>query len=154
MDEERPVGNTTTGDVAANKSSKHAAYFEDHRALQVVLGRVESTRDLNLLIPLLEELYRLLQGHFAREESEDGLQGVIEKAAPHQLGHLEALLNEHGGFLVTTRSVKEKIQACVSGPMAEIYSEVQVLCDRLQTHEEAETTLLTEALYTDLGESG
>lgn len=150
MNDQEPVGNTT----AASKSGKHAEYFEDHRVLQVVLAKVESTRDLSLLIPLLEELHGLLQRHFAREESKDGLRGVVGQAAPHRLDQLETLLKEHADFLVTTRSIKEKIQACLSGPIPEIYSEIQSLCDRLHMHEETETELLTEALYTDLGESG
>jgi hypothetical protein len=118
-----------------------------------VLVRVESTRDLSLLIPLLEELHRLLHGHFAREEAPDGLHGIIEEAAPHDLARVKELLDEHEGFLTMILALKDKIRTCLDGPMAEIYRDVQTLCDRLQTHEEIETKLLTDALYTDLGES-
>jgi len=149
MKNKETVSGATTG-----KPQRQAEYFEDHRALQVILARVESTRDLDLLIPLLEELHRLLQMHFAREEAADGLQGIVAETAPHQLGHLQELMDQHDGFLTMLISLKQDIRSCLDGPTAKVFSDVQTLCDRLQTHEESETKLLTKALYTDLGESG
>jgi hypothetical protein len=137
----------------AGAARKKAVFFEDHRALQVVLGRVEGTRDLNLLIPLLEELHRLLQGHFSREEAPDGPYRTIEEAAPHHLGRLQDLVEEHRAFLAQIRELEGKIRACLDGPVAEIHVAVRGLCDRLQQHEADETGLFMDALYTDLGES-
>jgi len=134
------------------RGDRHQEYFEDHRALQVVLGRIEATTDIRLLIPLLEELHRLLQGHFTREEAPDGFQGIVEESAPNQLGKLRELLGEHKDFLRSVTSIKDSAQACLDGPMAEIFNEVTGICDRLHEHEAKETRLLTEALYTDLGE--
>lgn len=149
MQEEKPV----IGAQDAGTSRKKAEFFEDHRALQVVLGRVEGTRDLNLLIPLLEELHRLLQGHFSREEAPDGPYRTIEEAAPHHLGRLQELVEEHRAFLSGIRDVETKVRACLDGPVAEIHHSVRELCDRLQQHEADETSLFMDALYTDLGES-
>mgnify|MGYP001812270248 CR=1 FL=1 len=132
---------------------RHQEYFDDHRALQGVLGRLEGTSDIRLLIPLLEELHRLLLGHFAREEAPDGFQGIVEESAPHHLDKLQELMNEHKGFLQSLNEIKRSAQECVNGPMADIFKDVNGLCDRLHDHEARETRLLTEALYTDLGES-
>jgi hypothetical protein len=149
MQEDKPV----IGSMTAGAARKKAEFFEDHRALQVVLGRVEGTRDLNLLVPLLEELHRLLQGHFSREEAPDGPYNTIEEAAPHHLGRLQELVGEHRAFLANVRELEGKVRACLDGPVAEIHDAVRHLCDRLQQHEADETSLFMDALYTDLGES-
>lgn len=142
-----------SGESVEPRGKRHADYFEDHRVLQVILGRVESTKDLNLLTPLLEELHRLLRGHFAREEASDGLYGIVEEAAPQHMVHLQELLDQHRDFLERLTRLVEGVQATLDGPIAGLFQDVQSLCNDLQKHEHAETALLTETLYTDLGES-
>lgn len=142
-----------SGESPRVPGKRHVDYFEDHRVLQVILGRVESSRELDLLMPLLEELHRLLRGHFAREEAPDGLHGIVEEAAPHHLVHLQELMDQHQAFLERVMHLGESIRTTLDGPVAEIFRNVQSLCNDLQAHEHAETALLTETLYTDLGES-
>jgi len=142
-----------SGKPAPPSGRRHADYLEDHRVLQAILGRVESTRDLTLLIPLFEELHRLLRGHFAREEASDGLHGIVEEAAPQHLVHLKELLAQHQNFLDRVTFLSKSVQDTLDGPIAEIYGSVRALCDDLHAHEQAETALLTDTLYTDLGES-
>jgi hypothetical protein len=105
------------------------------------------------MIPLLDELHRLLQGHFSREEAPDGPYNTIEEAAPHHLGRLQELVEEHRAFLSGIKELEGKVRACLDGPVAEIHGAVATLCDRLQQHETDETSLFMDALYTDLGES-
>jgi len=132
--------------------ARTSQHFEDHRALQTVLGRLEASTDIQLLLPLLEELHRLLQGHFAREEAPDGFRAVFEES-PHLYDALDGLLGQHPKFLRDIDQMTRDARACLEGPMAKLREEVRVLCDRLHDHEAEETRLLTEALYTDLGES-
>jgi hypothetical protein len=135
-----------------DQRARTSQHFEDHRALQAVLGRLEATSDIQLLLPLLEELHRLLQGHFAREEAPDGFRGIFEES-PHLADALDRLLGQHAQFLSDIDGMTRDARACLEGPMAKLQEEVRVLCDRLHDHEAEETQLLTEALYTDLGES-
>jgi len=135
--------------LAGARTSQH---FEDHRALQAVLGRLEATTDIEVLLPLLEELHRLLQAHFAREEAPDGFRAVFEET-PHMGEALDRLLGQHPRFLADIERLTQEVRICLEGPLAKFREDVQGLCDRLHDHEAEETRLLTEALYTDLGES-
>lgn len=151
MNEGEGIGDKKNSEERSRRRGRHQEYFDDHRALQVVLGRMEATTDIRLMIPLLEELHRLLLGHFSREEGPEGFEGIIEESAPHQLGKLKELMAEHKTFLKSVNSIKDSAQECLDGPMADVFRLVNDLCDRLHEHEAQETRLLTEALYTDIG---
>lgn len=139
---------------AAEPGVSSPDFVHDHHALNVVLRRMLSTRDLNLLIPLLKELHHLLEEHFAREEESDGLYQVVSDAAPQHLEQVRKLLAEHCGFLSTVKSLEEKAKACVDDPKTDVFDEVILLCQDLEMHEAMENDILTDALYRDLGESG
>lgn len=129
-------------------------FAHDHHALNVVLRRMLSTRDLNLLIPLLNELHQLLEEHFAREEESDGLYQVVSDAAPQHLEQVRKLLAEHSGFLTTVKALEAKAKASVDDPKNDVFDGVILLCQDLEMHEAMENDILTDALYRDLGESG
>jgi hypothetical protein len=148
MKDDRPLKSASNSGAAAPE------FFHDHHALNEVLRRMLTTRDLNLLIPLLRELNQLLKDHFAREEESDGLYQVVNDAAPQHLEQVQKLLSEHGGFLATVSSLEEKAKACIDKPQDEIFSEIALLCQNLEMHEAMENDILTDALYRDLGESG
>ena len=144
MQQEKPI---TGGGAPPN-------YIEDHHALNVILGRVLGTRDLDLLVPLLGELKRLLEEHFSREEKDDGLFQMVRERAPQHLEEIEALQKEHPLFLAMVRDLEEKTRACIDGPMNEIMSGISKLCQDLQIHETRENGVLSDALYRDLGDAG
>jgi len=148
MKDDRPLDSAQEPGVSAPD------FIHDHHALNVVLRRMLTTRDLNLLIPLLKELHLLLEEHFAREEESDGLYQVVSDAAPQHLEQVRKLLAEHAGFLSTAKSLEVKAKACVDEPQDEVFSEVLDLCQNLEMHEAMENDILTDALYRDLGESG
>jgi hemerythrin len=143
-------------DLPAARSFAHERkmeYFEDHRALRTLISRAETTRDLRQLSPLLDELHRFLEDHFRSEEAPDGLRGIIRDAAPNRLGQLEQLLEAHRDLLAKLRNLREEVREIVDGPVTQVLRELKLLCDRLEEHEAAETRILTDSLYTDLGES-
>lgn len=148
MKDDRPLDSGQEPGVSAPD------FIHDHHELNAVLRRMLTTRDLNLLIPLLKELRHLLEGHFAREEESDGLYQVVSDAAPQHLEQVRKLLAEHSGFLSTVKSLEEKAKACVDEPQDEIFNDVLDLCQNLEMHEAMENDILTDALYRDLGESG
>ncbi len=125
----------------------------EHSALKESLGRMEKTSDLRVLVPMLEEFRMRLEIHFTREEAPSGFHEIIGDTAPHLLANLQRLLDEHRELLAQVNRVSEKARACLDGPLAEVMREVTALSQRVQVHEARETSLLGDAMYTDLGES-
>jgi Hemerythrin HHE cation binding domain len=132
---------------------KRHEVFEDHEALRAILARVEGSNDLRRLPLQLVELRSLLQDHFALEEAPDGMAAVVRDNAPNQLGKLEGIMAQHPSLLDALDEILDKARRVVNGPLAELDDDLRALCDRLREHEAEETRLLTDALYTDLGES-
>lgn len=123
----------------------------EHRALGATVHRLETTIDLRLLLPLLGELRAQLEAHFASEEGEDGLEEAIGADAPHLLASLQHIFEDHRAFLAQLDALSVKIRACLDGPVAEILGAAGELSRALREHEERETELLSDALYTDFG---
>lgn len=148
MQKDKPISDILKGGSAPPN------YIEDHHALNVILGRVLGTRDLDLLVPLLGELQRLLEEHFSREEHDDGLFQMVRDRAPQHMEQIEALQAEHPLFLAAVRDLEKKTRACIDGPVNEIMTGISKLCQDLQVHETRENGVLSDALYRDLGEAG
>lgn len=124
---------------------------EEHRALREILTRVETATDLPALLAALGELRALLIPHFAGEEADEGIEGLLGRRAPHLLSHLEHVLGEHAEILEDLDRVTACACACLDGPVAEALREAAALAARLHAHEEKETELLVGAVYTGLG---
>lgn len=124
---------------------------EEHRALRLLLERLETTSDPQALLLRLDELRGLLARHFAREEAPDGLHGVIDASAPHLVVSVQGLFEEHREYLAELERLAGTVRACLEGPVAEARRGVTELCRKLHEHEAAETLLLAGAMYDDLG---
>jgi len=124
---------------------------EQHHELRQALALVDATEDLARLVPLLRDLRRDVAAHFAGEEREDGLAQAVGPAAPHHLRRLEALLAEHARLLASLDDVIERGDALLSGSVKQVVDDVRALAQRLARHEAAETALLTDAVYADIG---
>ncbi len=124
---------------------------EEHAALREILGRIQGTRELAPLRPLLAELGRLLRQHFAREEAADGLHPMVEESAPHLLPNVQRLFDEHRELAARLESLEEKARQLWEGPLTEVFAEAGELARRLHEHEVAEGELLAGAMYEDLG---
>ncbi len=127
---------------------------EDHHDLRQAMVGLQQTTALERLIPQLADLRAELKEHFELEEGEDGLAQAIGESAPHHLNRLTKLFDEHIALLGAVDDLIARAQACIDGPVAEVFRDVGVLCTRLEEHEANETQLLTEAVFTDLGTSG
>ncbi len=124
---------------------------DEHRELRQTLDRIEQESDLTALIALLKDLYAQLDQHFAEEESEDGLSQTIGDASPQHSRRLEQLFDEHKAFLATTASIMDRAQALLDGPKTTIVRDAQHLADDLRAHEEAETEIVMDSIYSDIG---
>ncbi|NJL29005.1 MAG: hypothetical protein HC897_14510 [Thermoanaerobaculia bacterium] len=124
---------------------------DEHRALGTTVHQLETTTDLRQLIPLLQTLRVQLEAHFASEEGDDGLEEAISSDAPHLLSSLQHIFDDHRAFLAHLDDLSAKTRACLDGPVAEILAGSVQLAQDLRAHEERETELLNDALYTDFG---
>jgi|GEM_PF-1085639 len=127
---------------------------EEHRHLRELLERIGGTRELEPLLDLLGELNGALEIHFEHEEAPGGLHDVIDSSAPHLLERVDALFDEHRRCLEELERLRAAARATLDGPIAEVLRGVDALCRMLHEHEAAETEILSESLYDELGGSG
>ena len=130
-------------------SALHIA--EQHHELRQALAAINATQDLARLVPLLKALRGDLAAHFADEEREDGLAQAVAPTAPHHLRRLDALFAEHVQLLATLDDVIQRGDAVVNGVVKQIVADAGDLTRRLARHEAAETALLTDAVFADIG---
>lgn len=123
----------------------------DHHAIKEILERVEAATDPHRLVSLLEELRTSLVEHFEREEAPEGLHDIIANMSPNTVATLQNVLGEHRDFLVRLDRLLAQTRACIEGPVAEVLRDTATLSKRLHDHEARETTLFTDAVFTDLG---
>lgn len=127
------------------------AIAEQHHELRQALALIEAAADLTRLVPLLRNLRHDLAAHFADEEREDGLAQAVGPTAPHHLRRLEALLAEHAQMLTSLDDLIQRGEAVLNGSVKQIVADTRALTRRLARHEAAETALLTDAVYADIG---
>lgn len=140
--------------TASRSFDVHDEIVADHHELKQLLPRIEECSDISDLLALLRQLHTLLVRHFKAEESPAGLHQIIGDAAPQYGNYLQRLFEEHEALDRRIEALIDRAQALLEGPVAEVRIEVAGLCTSLREHESTETRLLTDALYTDLGEGG
>jgi len=146
------AGRAAAGPVAQAVSGDQI--HEEHRHLRELLERIGATRELEPLLVLLGELSGALEVHFEHEEAPGGLHDVIDASAPHLLERVDVLFDEHRRCLEELERLRSEARATLDGPVAEVRRGVEALCQMLHEHEAAETEILSESLYDELGGSG
>lgn len=126
---------------------------DEHEVLRSSLDRLRDLTDLPSVITSLQSLRPRLVEHFQSEEAEDGLHHVVSENAAHLLPSVQRAFEEHRQFLADIDRLTAEAVECWEGPVARILEGVRTLCDQLREHEILETELLTESVYTDLGDS-
>ncbi|HSB20917.1 MAG TPA: isocitrate lyase [Anaeromyxobacteraceae bacterium] len=124
-------------------AAAESAIAEDHVQLERLSQRVRAARDAPGLALAAEDLSLQLAGHFAREEAEDGLHGLVVSRSPQHRGAFLEIAAEHRRLLAEARAVAERARA---GQVAEVAAEMARLAARLQQHEERENALTRAAL--------
>lgn len=125
----------------------------EHEVLRSSLDRLRDLTDLPSVITSLQSLRPRLVEHFQSEEAEEGLHHVVSENAAHLLPSVQRAFEEHRQFLADIDRLTAEAVECWEGPVARILEGVRKLCDQLHEHEILETELLTESVYTDLGDS-
>jgi len=116
---------------------------EDHAQLDRLAARVRAARDAEAVALGLEELAAALSGHFAREEAQDGLHGLVAARAPQYRGQFAEIAADHGRILAALRGAVEKVRA---GKAPDPAAEVASITVHLRQHEERENALTKKAL--------
>ena len=128
------------------------AIHREHESLRSLLSRIEGTSQLADLVPLVAELRRELEEHFATEERPEGLHAAIQDRDPRYERALHVILDEHREFLAVAEDVLGRARNCLEAKEA-ILRDVLRLSNRLHDHEARETELLADSHYTDLGQN-
>lgn len=134
-----------------------ATVQDDHQDL---LQLVESLRcrlagpawGAPMLGSLLESLVSHLEAHFQHEEV-DGFFDEVLDLAPHTVGHVEALINEHQRMLLLADDLVHRYRRQIKTPNSwrELGDTFQSLREMLLIHECDERMLLQEVYTQDEG---
>ncbi|MCA9519720.1 MAG: hemerythrin domain-containing protein [Myxococcales bacterium] len=123
---------------------------DDHRRLRRILSTLRKSRQIDEFSPLVDELRALLRDHFAAEEAPTGLPQLVRQYAPNQLGKLDVLFDEHRAILSALDSLETQIASCKDAH-ERLLSQTQSLIETLESHEEQENELVSDALLVDFG---
>jgi 2-methylisocitrate lyase-like PEP mutase family enzyme len=87
-------------------AAAQASFEEEHLMVERLTAKLRSARDATALAGALDELEALLVGHFAREESPQGLYGLVHRRAPELRHEFDHLMAEHEKILEQMRGLK------------------------------------------------
>lgn len=122
----------------------------EHRELRRTVDLLENAREAHLIASLLTHLRGQLAAHFAEEEGDDGLASIVRHTAPQHIVHLERLFDEHREFESRIDGLNARFEV-INRDLDDLRGTVLELCGGLRDHEERENSLITEAVYTDIG---
>ena len=142
-----------SSETTAKTGDARRRITDEHEVLRSSLERLRDLTDLPSVITSLQSLRPRLVEHFQSEEAEDGLHHVVSENAAHLLPSVQRVFEEHRQFLADIDRLTSDAVECWEGPVARILQGIRNLCDHLHEHEILETELLTESVYTDLGDS-
>ncbi len=126
-------------------AAAQASFEQEHAMVERLAGRLRSARDGVALAGALDEILNLLVGHFQREESDQGLYGLVHRRAPTLRDAFDSLMAEHGRILDQMRSLKSTVAEgrAEGGEAAE---EAAKLAATLREHETKENEIAHAAV--------
>jgi len=139
--------------VSSVEKSTVEEILERHGTLLGLLGSLRDAEELASVVELLSMLLVFLPTHFAHEEGPEGLVPLIRTRAPGREREVRALLDEHASILTDVSALLAQARSCGEGSVASIQAEIQSAVRRLLSHEERESELISDVLYTDIGGS-
>ena len=129
-----------------------ATALEAHERLERVMGEVGGCGSLEQLLPVMDEMYELVEGEFAREEGAgDGLYASIREVAPQHDVSLSEMLDEHRAILAALPVIRDEAVPERAKDFAETKSDVQSVVASLRAHSARECKLLMDTFYRDTG---
>ena len=124
-------------------ASAQEAIDQEHASINRLVARLKTARDMPVLLSALDELKATLKGHFAREESPQGLHGLVAQRAPEFRPAFEQLMTEHQQFLDSIDALTERARR---GDAKTEVDKVEDLTAKLKEHEMRENEIARSAL--------
>jgi hypothetical protein len=121
----------------------HEGFEQEHVLVERMVARMKASKNPAAMVAALDELEQFLTGHFAREESPQGLYGLVRKRAPQLRNAFDALMAEHGRLLEQMKSLRAKAQDSTGAAAA---LEADRLGSALREHEERENEIVRTAV--------
>jgi hypothetical protein len=116
---------------------------EEHANLHRLTARLKAAKEMPAILAALQEMQAALEGHFAREESPQGLHGLVHARAPEFRGAFDKLMTEHSSILAAVDKLIDRAQKGEAGGAVE---GVGKLAARLKEHELREDEIARAAL--------
>jgi malate synthase len=129
----------TAGDRLA---AAHRAMEADHADLGAITERVKSARDLPGLAVALDQLSAFLEGHFEREEKDQGIFGILADRGSSE--QVDALLADHRRILAEVRNLAQGAKNGLSPATAG--ARAADIASALRDHERREHAIAERAL--------
>ncbi|MCC6672660.1 MAG: hemerythrin domain-containing protein [Planctomycetes bacterium] len=121
----------------------------EHRRIEELAQVLGRSKDLNALAATLAELQPLLESHFQREESLGGAHEGIETRSPEFIAAVRAMQADHKTLLQDVRDLRAAVEKGVAAKQA--HAEARRILASLKDHEERETQVFLDSVWTDLG---
>ncbi len=116
---------------------------QDHANLSRITHRLQAAREMGAILSALQEMQSTLGGHFSREESPQGLHGLVHARAPEFQGAFDQLMAEHSALLASVDRLIERVRR---GDVGRVIEGVSQLADQLRDHELREDEIARSAL--------
>lgn len=122
---------------------------EQHAGLRIRFGELAAERDPDRSMTLLVQLSADLRSHFAFEELEDGFFDDILRQKPSLYDRVEMLRQEHVEFMDILNGLLDRLGRGAQN--LTLRDETIALAGRLLAHEAAESQLIAETTYGEIG---
>jgi hemerythrin len=123
-----------------------------HEKIVGLLGELEAAGDSDRMLQVLEQLARLLPGHFADEEGVDGLFEELGTMRPAVDSRLKFFQQEHREMLEALEALRARVRE--QRDPSRIGEETAAFVRKVRTHERAESHLILDTYFVDEGGSG
>lgn len=127
----------------------HEDVVAEHNEIKNLLAELDSD-DLETVRGAIMRMNPLLRHHFAREERAGGLFDHVLDTAPRYSDTVAHLKAEHIAMLGLLDELTSEVEGATDADV--LRGHAHKLVEQLRQHEATETSLLVDALYTDLGE--
>jgi hypothetical protein len=139
-------------DATSPWNDDHAdALAQEHARIQELLEGLSEAAGPAILGRTLEALRPLLVSHFAEEERPGGFYDDIERARPHLASRIRGLREQHRTSLEALDGLSRAVTTAPR-PFEPHASARDALIRQLARHEGAESRLISEAWWRDLGD--
>jgi hemerythrin-like domain-containing protein len=127
---------------------------EAHRVIPEVLRALEEARQPQKIVETIDALWSVLSGHFSEEEEPDGLFAELVEARPANHSRIKSLEREHGQILESVEELRQQARDLEQHPNNRFEEDKVALSNRIQRHEQIETSLVMDTYLVDEGGAG